>query len=37
MSKIEIVEKSLIIEADDSNFIAFNKIIRKNNGRKKLL
>ena len=26
MSKIEIVEKSLIIEADDSNFIALNKI-----------
>ncbi len=26
MSKIEIVEKSLIIETDDSNFIAFNKI-----------
>ena len=25
MSKIDIVEKSLIIETDDSNFIAFNK------------
>lgn len=26
LSKIDIVEKSLIIETDDYNFIAFNKI-----------